>query len=411
MADCPGVLHLAQMADGGLARLRVPGGWLSARQAHAIAEAAQRRGSGEIDLTNRANLQIRGLPRDGGPSLAAALQAVGFDFDGEAERRRNILLDPFSGEDPCERRDMRPLTEMLDARLRAAPWIGDLSPKFSFVFDGGGQCRIAGTPSDVAVLGQYDRLRIVTKHGGAEALTEDQALAILVELARTSAAAGPAARIRDLDRSALEAAFGDAARIDEPEAPGGLQPMFGAVEARDGSVAVSVPVAVGRLSAGELDFLAGEAEQEGRGELALAPWSAVVVPGVSPDRAAALLERAACHGLPPVSVVERLTVTACSGAPACERAREPAKDLARDILSIASRSGATMGSGRRSLHLSACPKGCAGSAISDLLLLGSSERPGWSIHRSGAPRRPGESFGRTEDPSPKSILALLGAAR
>lgn len=128
MADCPGVLHLAEMADGGLARVRTPGGRLTAAQARAVADLAERLGSGVVDLTNRANLQIRGLPLGGGADLGAGLRAVGLFVDGPADRRRNVLLDPLSGLDPTERLDLRPLAETLDRALIAAPWIGGLSP-------------------------------------------------------------------------------------------------------------------------------------------------------------------------------------------------------------------------------------------------------------------------------------------
>ncbi|MDI9653445.1 precorrin-3B synthase, partial [Burkholderia cenocepacia] len=61
---CPGLVRVVAAADGGLCRIKLPGGRLDARQARAIAAAARRYGSGAIDATNRANLQLRGI-RDG----------------------------------------------------------------------------------------------------------------------------------------------------------------------------------------------------------------------------------------------------------------------------------------------------------------------------------------------------------
>ncbi|WP_326638541.1 precorrin-3B synthase [Streptosporangium sp. NBC_01755] len=62
-------MHAA--ADGGLARIRVPGGALTARQLRVVAAAARELGSGVIELTSRANLQVRGLPPQHGEPLPA----------------------------------------------------------------------------------------------------------------------------------------------------------------------------------------------------------------------------------------------------------------------------------------------------------------------------------------------------
>ena len=53
-----------QSGDGLVVRMRPRGGRLSAAQAAGIAELAERYGNGLIDLTSRANLQIRGVSED-----------------------------------------------------------------------------------------------------------------------------------------------------------------------------------------------------------------------------------------------------------------------------------------------------------------------------------------------------------
>lgn len=408
MADCPGVAHLAAMADGGLARLRTPAGALTATQARAVADAAEALGSGVIDLTNRANLQIRGLAPDGGPGLSRMLEAAGFRFHGEADRRRNILLDPFSGLDPEEVRDLRPLAAALEERLARAPWIAGLSPKFSFALDGGGVSAVAATPSDVTLVAFPHGFLVAAGGGAATIGTEAGAVAGMIAIAEAACAVGPDARAADLGRSALDDALGGRVGPLEPAVRGPVVHRYGAVAtSTPGRVAVSLPVPVGRLDPTMLRFLADEAEAEGEGTLALAPWSAVVVAGVREERAPAMLARSEQAGFTPLRVAERLQVVACSGAPACPRASEQAKRLGGELLALATAVPDRLPDQPRRVHLSACAKGCAGSAPADLLLLGASRGPGWTLHEHASPRAPGPSRGRMEAATAEDVLGLL----
>ena len=120
-----------------------------------------------------------------------------------------------------------------------------------------------------------------------------------------------------------------------------------------------------------------------------------------------MLARSERVGFTPVLVADRLQVVACSGAPACPRASEPAKRLGDELLAAAAAAPDRLPDRPRRVHLSACAKGCAGSAPADLLLLGASDRRGWTLHRQGAPRAPGPSIGRLEDATAGDVLRLL----
>ena len=50
-----------QAADGALARVRLPGGMLTAAQLAALAGASSEFGSGTLELTARGNLQLRAI--------------------------------------------------------------------------------------------------------------------------------------------------------------------------------------------------------------------------------------------------------------------------------------------------------------------------------------------------------------
>ncbi|MBB3972400.1 hypothetical protein [Hansschlegelia beijingensis] len=412
MADCPGVLHLAAMADGALARIRAPGGRLSAAQARATAGAAATLGSGVIDLTSRANLQIRGMPEGAGPALAARLSAADLFVEGPADRRRNILLDPFSGLDPEEVRDMRPITASLDEGLRSASWIGALSPKFSFVLDGGGRSAVAAISSDVSCRAAAQGTMIIAAGDVLVEAADDQScVAALLAIAQTAAAAGPQTRTHDLDprilTSALQAVPG-VRQAPEPLATRELTPRLGLVPQRGSErVALSLPVPVGRLDVAMLEWLADVTALDGEGWLALAPWSAVVIFGMSHAVAEARLAQSVGRGFTPLGVAERLTVVACAGSGGCSRAREPAKELGREVLELAAAEPWRLPPAAVRVHLSGCPRGCAGAATADLLLLGAEESPGWSAHRAASPRAPGEPVDRRGAVSARDVFELL----
>lgn len=137
---CPGVLRLHEAADGLLARVRVPGGRITADQLRAIAAGA-RLGNGIVELTSRASLQIRGL-RDGA-AIAPVLEAAGLLPSHTHERVRNILASPLADAATLA------VVEELDSALCAAPDLAGLSGRFLFaVEDGSG---LHGRAADVTL--------------------------------------------------------------------------------------------------------------------------------------------------------------------------------------------------------------------------------------------------------------------
>src|SRR6516225_566189 len=92
---CPGALTLHTAADGSLARIRLPGGMISAPQLHALARAATEFGSPAMELTSRGNIQIRGITDQG--AVARAVAAAGLLPSPTHERVRNVVASPLSG--------------------------------------------------------------------------------------------------------------------------------------------------------------------------------------------------------------------------------------------------------------------------------------------------------------------------
>ncbi|MFD5457572.1 cobalamin biosynthesis protein CobG, partial [Streptomyces olivaceus] len=155
---CPGALRLHAADDGALARVRVPGGVLTVRQARVLADAALRLGDGELHLTSRGNVQLRGLRDACGGELAGLLEEAGLLPSPEHERVRNVVASPLSGLDGRGAREVRPWLTALDAALCASTAARGLSGRFLFALDDG--------RGDVASLGADVTVR-ATAGGGA----------------------------------------------------------------------------------------------------------------------------------------------------------------------------------------------------------------------------------------------------
>nr|WP_281254303.1 precorrin-3B synthase [Paraburkholderia ribeironis] len=164
---CPGLLRIVAARDGGICRIKLPGGALSATQARAVADASTRHAAGVIELTNRANLQVRGV-RNGheaalnallveaglGPTPAAvplghASAAANLALTSSADDVRNVMISPAAGRDPDALIDTTPLCAELLALLQSETRFAALSPKFALLLDGGERLARVDHPHDV----------------------------------------------------------------------------------------------------------------------------------------------------------------------------------------------------------------------------------------------------------------------
>lgn len=142
---CPSVLRPMPLDDGLMVRIRVPDGALTAEQAIGLAELAERFGAGFIELTNRANLQLRGLDEADHAALLPELDALGLtQIDRTPSGRVNVTQSPF--------RDLRAeqVARDLAAELAAATFEA-LPQKFGFVIDMGARRVLANVPGDVRI--------------------------------------------------------------------------------------------------------------------------------------------------------------------------------------------------------------------------------------------------------------------
>ncbi|WP_399088651.1 precorrin-3B synthase [Streptomyces sp. BBFR2] len=364
---CPGALRLHTAADGALARVRVPAGELTERQATALADAADRFGDGGLSLTSRGNVELRGLGDGCGGDLAALLADAGLLPSVRHERVRNIVASPLAGLDGRTPADVRRWARELDGMLCAQEWTARLSGRFLFVLDDGrgdvtglggdvtliaedaedaaGAGGAAGAadagpggapgaaPSALLFLGSPDGT------GGAPAALRvagaDAARAALaaarVFLDAADASGSGAWRVRDLPGGAapdaravgerLRAAGVPAAYVPPgtvPDRPEGGAPSPGPVEGPGGRRTLSVLAPLGRLTGAQWRLLTRIAG-DGDGTLRLTPWRGVLVPGVAGPVAAARLRECADAGLVTAPDSPWYRLGACTGRPGCAK--------------------------------------------------------------------------------------------
>jgi precorrin-3B synthase len=373
---CPGALQTHAAADGALARVRVPGGALTADQLRVLAAAARELGDGALELTSRGNVQLRGLRTGAEIDLGDRLAAAGLLPSATHERVRNVLASTLSGRTTGGLVDVRGWVARFDAGLCADPLLADLPGRFLATLDDG-RGDVADLGGDIGLLA-LDPATIALTLGGVDSgLRTSPAEAVDLALAAIRAflderadQGGSAWRLVELtDGPARVAARLGGARTrpaDVPTAP--ATGPAGAFPQLDGRIALIAVVPLGRLTAVQADLLAATAAAP-----QLTPWRSVALPDL-PDAAAADALTAA--GLVLDAASPWLRVTACAGRPGC------AKSLAdvRADAAAAVAAGTLSGDGDRQ-HWAGCQRRCGrprGDVV-DVVATGSGYRIG--VHR------------------------------
>ncbi|MGA1860653.1 precorrin-3B synthase [Azospirillum sp. 11R-A] len=388
---CPGVLAPMQVGDGFLLRVRVPAGVLPADHARRIAEMGSRYGNGLIDLSQRGNLQLRGIAADGLEPMTEALRGMGYvSGDAASEAVRNVLCSPTAGLDRTAPMDVQGVARTLDARLAVDAALHRLPPKFGWLVCGGGIGHLADSSTDVrfdAVDGERFRVCL----GGTLATAAALGLCRAKDVADVASALGRAflelrTELPEPPRrmAGLVGAIGTEPFVTRfsplisPLPPGErikvrgthLMDVFGSAEpphptllpggekeSRVGGAPAFLTTAFpfGRLTATTLAGLASACA-----EIRITPWRALILVAPSADA-----ERIAeAHGAILSHTDRRLKLTACSGAGGCDVGTT---DTHATALAIAERAGPLLDPVRM-VHVSGCAKGCAHPAIADVTL-------------------------------------------
>ncbi|MFH8484672.1 precorrin-3B synthase [Streptomyces longisporoflavus] len=343
---CPGTLRLHRADDGALARVRIPGGLLSAGQADVLRELAQRLGDDELHLTSRGNVQLRGLGAQCGSELAHVLGGAGLLPSERHERARNVVASPLSGLDGGGEHDIRPWLSALDELICTSEQTAELSGRFLFALDDGrgdvgalgGDVTLTARGGDAALLriGQGQDAVVV------RAAQAPRAALVAAETFLDRAAGTGAWRVTELPGGTgplldtvvrrLRRAGLDPAPVSAPLPRDAGGPALGVVSGPHGTAALSLGLPLGRVSAPQWQALTDTARHHGNGELRLTPWRGVVLPDVERPEAAELLENLKAAGLITGPDSPWTGVGACIGRPGCAKSLDDVRATATAAL-------------------------------------------------------------------------------
>ncbi|HEY3021244.1 MAG TPA: hypothetical protein VGJ32_13690 [Solirubrobacteraceae bacterium] len=364
---CPGAVRLHDAQDGLLARIRTPGGRVTAAQLRALARAMEL-GNGLADLTSRANVQVRGLARDDAAVLAPLLSGAGLLPSPAHDRARNVVASPVGGRHPRAVIATDAIVDELDRALCAQPALAALPGRFLFAVDDGSalaldrraDVTLAGTAGGftLTLAAQAATVRLTPAEAPAAAIAA--ALAFLEERTAQGAGAWHVAELTD-GPAAVAARLGVTLARAAPAADAPrLAP--GILRQRDGRMAVTALVPLGRLDQAAITGLADLAA-----EIRISTARTVTVPDVDGARARAVERALGGLGLSLSPRSGWVGLSACAGLGACPRAR-------LDVRAAAALRAAVRDPRAEAEHWAACERRCGERAAQPVSVAPEGER-------------------------------------
>ncbi|AVH71030.1 precorrin-3B synthase [Nostoc sp. 'Lobaria pulmonaria (5183) cyanobiont'] len=400
-ATCPGLFYATPAADGILSRVRIPGGIISSQQCRAIADIAEQHGGGYIDVTNRANLQVREIRTGINAEVLKYLQKMGLGSDNTlVDQIRNIMTSPTAGIDPQELIDTRPFVQGWDDYITAHPALSGLSAKFSVCFDGGGIIQVGDRLNDItfaAVLindNVYFCLYLSVGEKGQPPsdtgilLPPEDCLPVLAALADVYLAYSHTPSKRRLRLRELLNTLGCENYLQEveqrlpfpllcSEIRKDLLPQQGKREKyhhigihpqrQQGLFYIGVVLPLGRLESRQMRGLADLATKYGSA-IRLTPWQNLLLTDIPQQWVADVQSEIAFLGLDSSATNIKTGLVACSGKKGCAAS---ATDTKSHALTLAEYLETRITLDYPvNIHFSGCEKSCAQHSKSDITLLG-----------------------------------------
>jgi len=383
--------------------MRIPGGILNAQQCWTIADLADQYSTGCLQVTNRANLQIREVNSEIAPEVWNRLQELGIaSRHVEVDPIRNIMASPTAGIDHQQLLDTRPLVKAWDDYLQTHSELSELSPKFSIGLDGGESVSIQALRNDILLAAEEvsTQSEIVFRlHFNGDTgilIQESQCISVLAALASTyleytknrPRIDGKKPRLRHLladwgaesylERVQQNLPFlwqftsctfpkNSQDALSEKSLPHhqhlGIHP-----QRQSGFSYMGISLPLGRLESKQLRNLANLAQKLASGTLRLTPWQNLLISDIPNSQLFEVKQQVADLGLHSSATRLDSCLVACAGSSGCASAATDTqshalamvRDLAQKLtidLPI-------------NIHFSGCQKSCAQHQPIDITLVG-----------------------------------------
>jgi ferredoxin-nitrite reductase len=403
-----GLFFLSPVKDAYMARLRIPGGRLKAFQLREVAAISRELTSGYIQVTTRANLQLRLVAPKDAPEFLRRLEAVGLTTRGSgADNIRNLTTNPTAGIDPHELIDCHPLVQELAQFILQHREFYDLPRKFNVAFDGGGLIGSVEDTNDIGVRavrtdgGVHFRVAV----GGATGhkafardlgilVAPDAVVAVVIAMIRVYIAHGDRtdrkrARLKHLlENWTLERFVSETEKLlgekleqvtpgagEEPAAQAVPHSHIGAYPQRQPGLSyLGVALAVGQVTAEQLDGVARIAERYGSGEIRLTVWQNFIIPNLPDSSIAAVTHELWSLGLDCRQSHVASGVIACTGNRYCKYSSTDTKGHAQEL--VRHLEGTVALDTPVNIHFTGCPHSCAQHYMGDIGLLGAKAADG-----------------------------------
>lgn len=418
-----GMFHRKKATPGRfMMRLRVPNGIVTADQMRYFASVVRpysAKDGGVVDITTRANIQLRGMPLEDCADVVNGLQARGLtSLMSGLDNLRNMVGSPIAGIDPLEVYDTRRLCKQIDdwysGNGQGNPEWCNMPRKFNICISGGRDDFAHTHINDIGlqpivhpasgrmgfnvVLGGYFSIKRSAESIPANIwVPEEDAFNLckaILRLFRDEGARGDRQKSRlmwlieewGLDK--FKAAVLSEMKTYNPLFLDGQSSFEPAVEHTDvwthghrdvvgvhsqkqtGKSWVGIHIPVGRLSADECDSLAALADKYSHGELRLTVEQNVLLPNVDNSQVAALLAEPALTqtrlSTQPGNIIGH--VVSCTGAQFCSLALVETK-LKIDAMTRQLDAMVACPQPVR-IHMTGCPNSCGQAQVADIGLMG-----------------------------------------